>query len=196
MRQRLPSYLISMPLRRRVACSELIGVVCVPSVNSPSYRKKGSGRFFVCPTSTARKIDPTPFSGRMGSMPWDPMRDLLTMQERLESLFGQAAPGWTPPVDLAEFDDRFVLTVELPGLARADVQVDYRDQVLTIRGERPADACCPERYQQFERGHGPFTRSFRFATPVAQDQITADLADGVLTIVAPKMPSRRITIET
>ena len=128
-------------------------------------------------------------------MPWDPMRDLLTMQERLESLFGHAAPGWMPPVDLAEFDDRYVLTAELPGLARADVHVDFREQVLTIRGERPGEACCPERYQQFERGHGPFTRSFRFAMPIAEDGITADLADGVLTVVAPKLPARRIAIE-
>ena len=128
-------------------------------------------------------------------MPWDPMRDLLTMQERLESLFGQATPGWVPPVDLAELEDRYVLTVELPGLARADVQVDYRDQVLTIRGERPGDACCPERYQQFERGHGPFTRSFRFAAAIADDRITADLVDGVLTVVAPKAAPRHVTVE-
>ena len=128
-------------------------------------------------------------------MPWDPMRDLLTMQERLESLFGHAAPGWIPPVDLAEFEDRYVLTAELPGLARGDVHVDYRDHVLTIHGERPGDACCPERYQQFERGHGPFKRSFRFALPIAEDRITADLAEGVLTVVAPKRPARQITIE-
>ena len=38
------------------------------------------------------------------------MRDLLTMQERLESLFGRAAPGWVPPVDLFERPDRYVLT--------------------------------------------------------------------------------------
>jgi len=129
-------------------------------------------------------------------MPWDPMRDLLTMQERLENLFSQATPGWIPPVDLTELEDRYVLTVELPGLARADVQVDYRDLVLTIRGERPGDACCPERYQQFERGHGPFTRSFRFAVPIADDRITADLVNGVLTVVAPKLSPRRITIDT
>ena len=128
-------------------------------------------------------------------MPWDPMRDLLTMQERLETLFGQATPGWIPPVDLAELDDRYVLTVELPGLARSDVHVDYRDQVLTIKGERPGDACCPERYQQFERGHGAFSRSFRFAVPIADGRITADLADGVLTVVAPKVSPRRISIE-
>jgi HSP20 family protein len=119
-------------------------------------------------------------------MPWDPMRDLLTMQERLESLFGQATPGWIPPVDLAEFDDRYVLAVELPGLARGDVQIEFHEQVLTVRGQRPADDCCPERYQQFERGHGPFTRSFRFAVAIADDRVAANMADGVLTIVIPK----------
>jgi len=69
-------------------------------------------------------------------MPWDPVRDLLTMQERLESLFGQAAPGWVPPVDLTELDDRYILTMELPGFSRADVQIEYHDHVLTVRGER------------------------------------------------------------
>ena len=52
------------------------------------------------------------------------MRDLLTMQERLESLFGRAAPGWVPPVDLIRTADAYVLTVELPGLRREDIQID------------------------------------------------------------------------
>ena len=96
------------------------------------------------------------------------MRDLLTMQERLESLFGRATPGWVPPVDLAEFDDRYVLTVELPGLTREDVHLDFADGTLTVRGQRPGQGCCPERYQQLERGQGQFSRSFRFAHPVAR----------------------------
>ena len=130
-------------------------------------------------------------------MPWDPTRDLLIVQERLETLFGHAAPGWVPPVDLAEFDDRYVLTVELPALQRDDVQLEFHEQVLTIRGRRPGAACCPERYLQFERGHGPFSRSFRFARPVAEDQIAADLADGVLTVVVPKIATaRRVEIGT
>jgi len=128
-------------------------------------------------------------------MPWDPMHDLLVMQERLESLFGHASPGWLPPVDLVEATDRYVVTVEVPGLAREDVRIDYHDQVLTVRGERRTPGCCPERYQQLERGQGPFARSFRLAEPVASDAITADLANGVLTIVAPKTRStRRIDI--
>jgi HSP20 family protein len=119
-------------------------------------------------------------------MPWDPTRDLLTMQERLESLFGQAQPGWVPPADLCELDDRYVLSIELPGLQRSDVTLDFRDGMLLLRGQRPGQTCCPERYQQLERGQGQFRRTFRFAHPVAGDRITADLVNGVLTVVIPK----------
>jgi len=124
-------------------------------------------------------------------MPWDPVRDLLTMQERLESLFGHASPGWLPQVDLVEMGDRYVISVELPGLARADVQLDYQEQLITIRGERPAEPVSPERYHQLERGQGPFSRSFRFAAPVDGKNITADLRDGILTVVVPKVNDRR-----
>lgn len=119
-------------------------------------------------------------------MPWDPMRDLLTMQERLESLFSHSMPGWVPPVDLVEFEDRYVLSVELPGLKRSDLTIDYHEQVLTIRGTRNGPAEAPDRYQQLERGQGAFSRSFKFAVPIAPDLIGADLANGVLTVTVPK----------
>ena len=118
-------------------------------------------------------------------MPWDPVRDLLTMQERLESLFGRATPGWVPAVDLSETPDRYTLTVELPGLSRSDVQIDFREDTLTLRGRRP-DSQCPDRYQQLERGQGQFSRSFRFSQAVHGDAISADLANGVLTLIVPK----------
>ena len=119
-------------------------------------------------------------------MPWDPTRDLLTMQERLESLFGRTTPGWVPPVDLSEYGDRYVLTMELPGLTREAISVDLDQGVLSVRGRRPGQSCCPERYHQLERGQGDFARTFRFTEPVRGDAITADLADGVLTVVVPK----------
>jgi HSP20 family protein len=128
-------------------------------------------------------------------MAWDPVRDLLTMQERLESLFGRAHPGWVPPVDLAELDDRYVVTVEVPGMTRADVTIEYAEPVLSVRGTRPPQACNPERYQQLERGQGQFARSFKFALPVAADSITAEVSDGVLTIVVPKSATSRRRIE-
>ena len=76
-------------------------------------------------------------------MPWDPMRDLLTMQERLESLFGHAAPGWIPPVDLAEFEDRYVLTAELPGLEEKDFEVSLSGDALVLKGEKQEE--CEDR---------------------------------------------------
>lgn len=130
-------------------------------------------------------------------MPWDPARDLLTMQERLENLFGRTSPGWVPAADLCETHDRFILTLELPGLGRSDVEIAFASNTITISGLRPSEAPC-ERYQQFERAQGQFSRSFRFAVPVDADAIAADLADGVLTVTIPKTGEatvRRIDVE-
>ncbi len=118
-------------------------------------------------------------------MPWDPVRDLLTMQERLENLFGEATPGWIPAADLYETAHQFVLTVELPGLERSDVNIAYAAGMLTVAGQRPSPGAC-QRYQQFERAQGAFSRRFRFAAPIEPDRICADLADGVLTVTIPK----------
>ena len=128
-------------------------------------------------------------------MPWDPMRDLLIMQERLDSLFGRATTAWSPPGDLTEYDDRYVLTLELPGLSRSDINVEYLEPVLTIRGSRSDQGCCPERYQQLERGQGEFCRTFRFERPIRSADLTADLADGVLTVSIPKVLGDRRQIQ-
>ena len=119
-------------------------------------------------------------------MPWDPARDLLTMQERLESLFGRAAPGWVPPVDLVERPDRYVLTVELPGLRREDVHIDGGED--SRRRQRPAaePAVLSGPLSPTRTRPGIFSRSFRFGQPIQVDQISAELADGVLTITVPK----------
>ncbi len=130
-------------------------------------------------------------------MPWDPVRDLLTMQEQLESLFKRSAPGWVPAADLCETGDRFLLTVELPGLGRSDVEITFTSDTLTVSGRRPDPASCT-RYQQFERAQGRFSRSFRFAVPVDDAGIVADLTDGILTITVPKTSvtaARRIDVE-
>ena len=131
---------------------------------------------------------------KIGPMPWDPVRDLLTMQERLESLFSRACPGWVPPVDLAESEDCYLIAVELPGLSRADIALDFADAVLTIRGTRPPQTC-PERYLQLERGQGQFARSVRFAVPIRSDDITAEFTDGVLVVTVPKAARDRHHID-
>src|SRR5215470_14587343 len=67
---------------------------------------------------------------------WDPLRDLLALHEQLGQLVGSDAPGWTPPVDLYETANEFVLTAELSGLTRDDIDIHAEDSRITIRGAR------------------------------------------------------------
>ena len=130
-------------------------------------------------------------------MQWDQLRDLLTLQDRLDGLMGGASAGWTPAVDLYETGDHYALLVELPGLSRDDVQIEARADRLTLKGvRRPAPDAAP-RFLQLERGHGPFVRTFAFTEPIDVDRVTADFRDGVLAITVPKREpsgSRRVPV--
>lgn len=121
---------------------------------------------------------------------WDPLRDLLAVQHRLERLAGAGPQGWMPAVDLCETADAFVITAELPGLRRDQVRIDLHDGRLTLQGRRDARVPC-EQYHQVERGHGEFSRAFALPPSVDAQGITADLRDGVLTITVPKSPDDR-----
>ena len=128
-------------------------------------------------------------------MPWDPARDLLTMKEQLDSLLGRASSGWVPAADIHETDDHYAVTLEVPGLARECIRIESRGNDLAVSGEGAAD--CPQKYHQLERGHGAFSRVFSFGQPVDGARVTAELADGVLTITVPKThhdPPRRVDV--
>lgn len=141
-------------------------------------------------------------------MPCDPLRDLRAWQQRLylqrlkvERLSTESHPSaWAPPVDVYETTDRYVVTAELPGLARDQVEVALEDNRLLIRGIRPAavDAQHSRRYHQVERGHGSFERVFEFVDAIDQTAISADLRDGVLTVTLTKREApaaRRIEVD-
>ena len=138
----------------------------------------------------------TCYDSKVAFARWDPFRDLLTLQERIDRLSGEQAAGWAPPIDLCETTDRYHVIVEMPGLTRDQFQIRVQEGVLTIEGERgSADVPC-EQYHRVERGHGRFSRSFQLRDPIEPDAIKADLRDGVLTISIPKAPrhdSRHVT---
>ena len=124
---------------------------------------------------------------------WDPLRDLLALHEQLGHLVGTDAPGWTPPVDLYETPSEYVLTAELPGLKREEIDIHAEDSRIVIRGARAAmlgrDIPC-EQYHRVERGHGRFSRAFSLPEPIDVNAVTADLKDGILTVVIPKAADR------
>jgi HSP20 family protein len=126
---------------------------------------------------------------------WDPIRDLLAIQQRLDR-FKPGPAGWAPPVDLHETAEAYVVTAEVPGLDRQDLEIQMHDGRLTLSGVRrePAHTC--EQYHRVERGHGSFSRTFQLPVPVDAERITADLRDGVLTVTCPKSGNgaRRIDI--
>jgi len=127
---------------------------------------------------------------------WDPLRDLLAIQHRLEQLTSGPAQGWVPAADLCETADAFVLSAELPGVPREQIRVEVQDGRLTLQGRRDARVSC-EQYHQVERGHGEFVRSFALPAGVDVGRISADLHDGVLTITVPKAAEqapRRVSV--
>lgn len=124
---------------------------------------------------------------------WDPLRDMLALHEQLGQLVGTDAPGWIPPVDLYETADEFVLTAELPGLRREDIEIHAEDLRITIRGARDAvpgqDVGC-EQFHRVERGHGRFSRVFSLPEAIDTGSIAADLKDGILSVTMPKVKDR------
>ena len=126
---------------------------------------------------------------------WDSLRDLLTLHEQLGQLVGMDAPGWTPPVDLYETANEFVLTAELPGLSRQDIEIQADEFRVLISGARvaapSADVPC-DQYHRVERGHGRFSRAFTLTVAIDIERVSADLKDGLLTVTMPKALDRGV----
>ena len=121
---------------------------------------------------------------------WDPFRDLLALHEQLGQLVGSDAPGWTPPVDLYETAGGYVLTAEVPGLRRDEIEIHAEESRVVIRGERSAGHVPCEQYHRVERGHGRFSRAFVLPEPIDVDNVSADLKEGLLTVTIPKAGGR------
>ena len=105
---------------------------------------------------------------------------------------------WTPAVDIKEEDNRYLLTADIPGVNRNDVEITLEDGVLTVKGVRKSETDVSEQvYRRRERLHGTFVRQFNLPDTVDTANITATAEDGVLGITIPKHEKpepRRITV--
>lgn len=96
-------------------------------------------------------------------------------------------PEFSPAVDVRETEQAIVLTAELPGISRDDLEIEVHKNLLTLKGERKLEQKQEgDRYYRVERSHGSFVRHFQLPTTVDADAIGAELADGVLTLTLPK----------
>lgn len=130
---------------------------------------------------------------------FDPFREMATMQDRINRIFGDAYTrryddgdltqrgDWLPPVDIYEnASQEIVLKAELPGIAREQIDLRVENNTLTIRGERTRDTTVKqEQYHRVERSFGGFSRSFALPTRIDTENVRAEFKDGVLSITLP-----------
>ena len=94
---------------------------------------------------------------------------------------------WNPAVDVKETDNSFLISADIPGLPKKDINIEVSDDVLSITGERTEDKVeDSDLYHYRERSKGAFTRSFHLPESVDEKKISANFKDGILNIELPK----------
>ena len=139
----------------------------------------------------------------MAIVRWEPFRDLVSLQDRMNRLFDESfrargggsgqeddwalGGSWAPQVDIYEHEGNIVLKAEVPGIEPKDVDIRVENNVLTLRGERKLDQQIKrESYHRVERAYGTFSRSFTLPNVVDTERIKAEYKDGVLRVTLPK----------
>lgn len=127
---------------------------------------------------------------------WDPFERFSQMEREMDRFLGDRwplrrvtdAPGtWMPSTDVYEQNGSIVVTAELPGMKKEDIEVEVQDGHLVIRGERRAEEKVEEKdYYRMERSFGSFYRRLPLPKQVEPDQIRATFEDGVLKVTVPK----------
>lgn len=131
--------------------------------------------------------------------PWQELDEMTNRLSRIfnEGVTAEPADGtnWYPAVNVEESRDELVLTAELPGMRREDVEIELENNVLSLTGRkeqvREESADQERRYHLWERRWGSFQRSFTLPRTVMADEISATFQDGVLHVRMPKVPEAK-----
>ena len=137
------------------------------------------------------------------SQQWNPLHDLIHLQDRMNRLFEDATQrraggnqtsddferaDWHPLADVFETENEFIIALHLPGIDRDTLEVDVDDNRLVIRGARLEET---SKQHRSERPHGKFFRSFTLPKTVDQSKVTAEYKDGVLQLSLPKRKEQK-----
>lgn len=113
----------------------------------------------------------------------------------------QTRPGlvFTPSVDIFETDKELVLLADMPGVKAGDLNIDLRDDTLTLSGDVQPDQTTGENEIFIEYEVGKYYRQFSLSEIIDQTKIDAQLKDGVLRLTLPKVEKatpRKIAVQT
>jgi HSP20 family protein len=129
----------------------------------------------------------------------------MTLFEQLDSLFDTTrdralggngfSRAFVPAADLVVTDDEVTVYIDVPGLKPENLDIELTGDVLVVRGERaypyPADDQQSHQWYRLERGYGAFQRLLQIPKGLDPDAITAEMADGVLTLHIPQPEARK-----
>ncbi len=128
---------------------------------------------------------------------WDPFREVVALQNRVNSLFRDlnegedpvAASSFVPPVDIYEDAQKVMLKLEVPGIDQRDLDVRIENHTLTVKGVRNFEAEEKEQnFHRIERRYGSFYRAFTLPNTVDTESVAASYNAGVLKLELTKKP--------
>ena len=131
---------------------------------------------------------------------WDPFREVVALQSRVNSLFRDlnegeeqvAAASFVPAVDIYEDEHTIVLKLEVPGIRQEDLDIRIENNTLTVRGERKFEKEeKEENFHRIERRYGTFFRAFTLPTTVDSENVKANYDSGVLKLELNKKAEAR-----
>jgi HSP20 family protein len=129
---------------------------------------------------------------------WYPIREVASLQDRVNSIFQDFAgdsqavstASYTPAVDVFENGEKVVLKLDIPGVEEKDLDIRVENQSLTVRGERKFESEeKEENFHRIERRYGSFFRSFTLPTTVDTENVNASYNAGVLKLELKKKAS-------
>jgi len=134
----------------------------------------------------------------MSHIRWDPWRRIGFLQNRINQMIADSASDpraedeiarceWKPAVDILDTVEGVIIKADLPGVKKENINVELKDNLMTLKGERTADILVEsEKCYRRERCFGSFFRAFTLPGRISADHIRAVLKDGVLEIYFPK----------
>ena len=136
---------------------------------------------------------------------WDPFRDIVALQNRMNSVFqdytregndsgSMATTAFSLPVDIYEDTHKIVLKLEAPGMKKEDFDIQVENNTLSVRGERKFESSSEvkeENYHRVERRYGSFYRAFTLPQTVNPEQVEASYDAGILRIELAKRAEAR-----
>jgi HSP20 family protein len=138
------------------------------------------------------------------SQQWNPLQDLMILQDRMNRLFEDATQrrsqadanagdeferaDWTPASDIYETESGYLIAMDVPGIRRETLEIDIDDNRLLVKGIREI---AQSKQHRMERPRGRFLRTFSVPASVEQGRIGAEYKDGVLQISLPKRTEQK-----